>query len=66
ATEHGTDRVSKWNAGAHYGPVLEPFLTRILEIQPEINPLLTPKEDPEEEYIKWSMLHSSNTAHTLL
>ncbi|ESK85814.1 hypothetical protein Moror_2399 [Moniliophthora roreri MCA 2997] len=62
ATEHGTDRVSKWNAGPNYGPVLEPFLTRILEVQPEVNPLLTPKADPEEEHIRWSMLHYSNTA----
>ncbi|KAG7086408.1 hypothetical protein E1B28_002363 [Marasmius oreades] len=61
AGEPGVDRLSPWAVGRHYGPVLEPFLTHILNVKPMINPLLLPHTpDADRPYLKWNMLFASN------
>ncbi|KAL0565226.1 hypothetical protein V5O48_016802 [Marasmius crinis-equi] len=61
AAEPGIDRIDQWAAGAHYGPVLEPFLTHILNTKLLINPLLSPST-PESDlpFLKWNMLFPSS------
>ncbi|KAL0566668.1 hypothetical protein V5O48_015335, partial [Marasmius crinis-equi] len=41
-SEPEIDLISRWAAGDHYGPVLEPFLTHVLNIKVLVNPLLSP------------------------
>ncbi|KAL0070468.1 hypothetical protein AAF712_002300 [Marasmius tenuissimus] len=61
AAEQGMDQISHWSAGAHYGTVLEPFLTQILNVKLQINPLLAPSQpDSDQPFLKWSMLFPSN------
>ncbi|KAJ3728340.1 hypothetical protein C8R42DRAFT_571312, partial [Lentinula raphanica] len=42
------------------GPVLEPFLVRVLNLKPRLNPLIQPHRDPEHDYLKWTMLMPSS------
>ncbi|KAJ3799526.1 hypothetical protein GGU11DRAFT_776743 [Lentinula aff. detonsa] len=58
------DVIDEFAAGAHYGPVLEPFLTHVLHVVPKLNPLIKPAPlepgDPDHDYLKWNMLWGSN------
>ncbi|KAJ8508174.1 hypothetical protein ONZ45_g9513 [Pleurotus djamor] len=64
AAEHEGDRVNPFTVGDHYGPVLEPFLIKVVNAQIIINPLLAPPpDDSDRPYLKWNMLYPS--AYTL-
>ncbi|KAJ7184506.1 hypothetical protein C8R46DRAFT_461921 [Mycena filopes] len=58
------DRVGQFEAGPHYGPVLEPFLIRAVRAHLRLNPLLQPVPDSAAAttppYLKWNMLFPSN------
>ncbi|KAJ7765800.1 hypothetical protein B0H16DRAFT_402625 [Mycena metata] len=57
------DRVGQFQAGPHYGPVLEPFLIRAVRAQTRLNPLLNPVSDngaTPPPFLKWNMLFPSN------
>ncbi|KAF8061720.1 hypothetical protein FPV67DRAFT_293802 [Lyophyllum atratum] len=59
---HVGDRVDPFMAGANYGPVLDPFLVRVVGAQPKLNPLLEPLPDTgaDRPHLKWTMLFESN------
>lgn len=47
------------------GPVLEPFLARVVSAKVRVNPLLAPPADTQEDYLRWNMLfHTSNCYRT--
>ncbi|EIN07959.1 hypothetical protein PUNSTDRAFT_121126 [Punctularia strigosozonata HHB-11173 SS5] len=55
------DRVPRFTPGPNYGPVLEPFVAKVVRAHLELNPLLqapadnhSPDKDPP--YLKWCML----------
>ncbi|KAI9570843.1 hypothetical protein HD554DRAFT_2081670 [Boletus coccyginus] len=51
--------------GPHYGPVLEPFLAKIVGAAIKLNPLLAPPADTQDDYLRWNMLfHTSNCYRT--
>jgi len=58
------DRVGQFEAGPHYGPVLEPFLIRAVHAKVRLNPLIQPVPDSADAtpppYLKWNMLFPSN------
>ncbi|KAI6046682.1 hypothetical protein EDC04DRAFT_2557507 [Pisolithus marmoratus] len=55
------DHMNPFAEGRHYGPVLEPFLARVVGAVIKINPLLAPPGDSHEDYLRWNMLfHTSN------
>ncbi|KAJ7042047.1 hypothetical protein C8F04DRAFT_946570 [Mycena alexandri] len=58
------DRVGQFEAGPHYGPVLEPFLIRAVRAHVRLNPLLHPVPDNAAStpppFLKWNMLFPSN------
>ncbi|KAJ3891342.1 hypothetical protein GG344DRAFT_77027 [Lentinula edodes] len=58
------DVIDEFAAGAHYGPVLQPFLTSVLKVVPKLNPLIKPAplevDDPDHDHLKWNMLWASN------
>ncbi|KAJ7684403.1 hypothetical protein DFH06DRAFT_1155538 [Mycena polygramma] len=58
------DRVGQFEAGPHYGPVLEPFLIRAVRAHVRLNPLILPTSDSTAAtpppYLKWNMLFPSN------
>ncbi|KAJ7272838.1 hypothetical protein C8J57DRAFT_1063277 [Mycena rebaudengoi] len=55
------DRVGRFEAGPHYGPVLEPFLIRAVRAHVILNPLVQPiSEGSTDPYLKWNMLFPSN------
>ncbi|KAJ7778760.1 hypothetical protein DFH07DRAFT_1056151 [Mycena maculata] len=56
------DRVGQFEAGPHYGPVLEPFLIRAVRAHVRLNPLVQPLPDTggPQPYLKWNMLFPSN------
>ncbi|KAJ3967184.1 hypothetical protein EV361DRAFT_512799 [Lentinula raphanica] len=58
------DNIDEFTAGPNYGPVLEPFLVRVLNLKPRLNPLIQPPpvemSDPEHDYLKWTMLMPSS------
>ncbi|KAJ7118960.1 hypothetical protein C8R44DRAFT_878488 [Mycena epipterygia] len=55
------DRVGQFEAGPHYGPVLEPFLVRAVRAHVRLNPLVQPLPDAGgQPYLKWNMLFPSN------
>ncbi|KAF7353823.1 hypothetical protein MVEN_01067900 [Mycena venus] len=57
------DRVGQFEAGPHYGPVLEPFLIRAVHAKVRLNPLIQPTPDSAgapPPYLKWNMLFPSN------
>ncbi|KAF9464578.1 hypothetical protein BDZ94DRAFT_1256068 [Collybia nuda] len=61
ASAHEGDRVDPFMSGDHYGPVLEPFLVRIVGAQIKVNPLLQPVPDEADRpYLKWNMLFPSS------
>ncbi|KAL0563257.1 hypothetical protein V5O48_018817, partial [Marasmius crinis-equi] len=56
AAEPEIDLISRWAAGDHYGPVLEPFSIHVLNIKVLINPLLSPPTpDSDLPFLKWAM-----------
>ncbi|THH18006.1 hypothetical protein EW146_g2937 [Bondarzewia mesenterica] len=57
------DKIDRFAAGSHYGPVLEPLLVKIVNAEISVNPLLKPLSDAEAErvHLKWNMLFSSST-----
>jgi hypothetical protein len=47
------------------GPVLEPFLSKIVGAVIKVNPLLAPPADTQDDYLRWNMLfHTSNCYRT--
>ncbi|KAJ6630239.1 hypothetical protein B0H10DRAFT_1983746 [Mycena sp. CBHHK59/15] len=55
------DRVNPFEAGPHYGPVLEPFLIRAVRAHVRLNPLIHPIPDAGgQPYLKWNMLFRPN------
>jgi hypothetical protein len=47
------------------GPVLEPFLAKIVGATITLNPLLAPPADSQDDYLRWNMLfHTSNCYRT--
>ncbi|KAL4065195.1 hypothetical protein J3A83DRAFT_4100094 [Scleroderma citrinum] len=59
------DRIDPFAEGPHYGPVLEPFLARVVGAVIKVNPLLAPPTDTQEDYLRWNMLfHTSNCYRT--
>ena len=47
------------------GPVLEPFLAKIVGAVIKVNPLLAPPADTQDDYLRWNMLfHTSNCYRT--
>ncbi|KAI9568048.1 hypothetical protein HD554DRAFT_812690 [Boletus coccyginus] len=47
------------------GPVLEPFLAKIVGAAIKLNPLLAPPADTQDDYLRWNMLfHPSNCYRT--
>jgi len=47
------------------GPVLEPFLAKIVGATIKLNPLLAPPADTQDDYLNWNMLfHTSNCYRT--
>ncbi|KAF5349648.1 hypothetical protein D9756_008988 [Leucocoprinus leucothites] len=61
------DRMPKFTAGPHYGPVLDALQLRVVGAILELNPLLTPvpESGPESEkiYLRWNMLMESSLVH---
>ncbi|KAF8414841.1 hypothetical protein L210DRAFT_3433551 [Boletus edulis BED1] len=59
------DRMDPFAEGSHYGPVLEPFLAKIVGATIKLNPLLAPPPDTQDDYLRWNMLfHTSNCYRT--
>ncbi|KIK19558.1 hypothetical protein PISMIDRAFT_107324 [Pisolithus microcarpus 441] len=59
------DHMDPFAEGPHYGPVLEPFLARVVGAIIKINPLLAPPGDSLDDYLRWNMLfHTSNCYRT--
>ncbi|KAG6330046.1 hypothetical protein ID866_9042 [Astraeus odoratus] len=59
------DRMNPFTEGPHYGPVLMPFLAKVVGAVIKINPLLAPPDDSQDDYIRWNMLfHTSNCHRT--
>ncbi|KDQ59741.1 hypothetical protein JAAARDRAFT_46386 [Jaapia argillacea MUCL 33604] len=56
----GSSNISRFATGRNYGPVLTPFLTKIVKANIQVNPLIGVREDSTKEYIKWNMLFPSN------
>ncbi|RDB19462.1 hypothetical protein Hypma_013683 [Hypsizygus marmoreus] len=55
------DRVDPFTAGPSYGPVLEPFLVRVVGAHLKVNPLIEPlPESGDRPHLKWNMLFQSN------
>lgn len=47
------------------GPVLEPFLVKVVGAAIKLNPLLAPPSDTQDDYLRWNMLfHTSNCYRT--
>jgi len=60
-----TDRMDPFAEGPHYGPVLEPFLVKVVGAIVRLNPLLAPPPDTQDDYLRWNMLfHTSNCYRT--
>lgn len=51
------DRFDKFAEEPSYGPVLEPFLTKVVKAKLQVNPLLQPPpDDLATPFLKWNML----------
>lgn len=60
-----SDRMPKFTAGPHYGPVLPAFLVHRLKVIIDLNPILLPMtDDMEREYLKWDIRHRTNTVQS--
>ncbi|KIY68775.1 hypothetical protein CYLTODRAFT_443125 [Cylindrobasidium torrendii FP15055 ss-10] len=60
-----SDRMPKFTAGPHYGPVLPAFLVHRLQVIIDLNPILMPMtDDMEREYLKWDIRHRTNTVQS--
>ncbi|KAF9557175.1 hypothetical protein CPC08DRAFT_640590 [Agrocybe pediades] len=61
--QQNADRMPIFSTGPHYGPVLEPFIVRALQIELKLNPLISPPgDDPSAHaYLKWNMLFPTST-----
>ncbi|TFK34908.1 hypothetical protein BDQ12DRAFT_334942 [Crucibulum laeve] len=58
------DRIDHFSTGDHYGPVLEPFLARVVRADVRINPLLQPPDESSDSpFLEWNMLFPSNNVH---
>ncbi|KAL0947673.1 hypothetical protein HGRIS_013761 [Hohenbuehelia grisea] len=54
------DRMDRFATGEHYGPVLEPFLVKVVKADVQVNALLGPQPDDDKAaYLKWNMLFPS-------
>ncbi|KAF9228813.1 hypothetical protein BS17DRAFT_690780 [Gyrodon lividus] len=59
------DRMDPFAEGPHYGPVLEPFVAKVVGAAIKLNPLLAPPTDSQEDYLRWNMLfHTSDCYRT--
>ncbi|KAN0075523.1 hypothetical protein V8E55_011546 [Tylopilus felleus] len=62
---NNADRMGPFAEGPHYGPVLEPFLAKIVGACIKLNPLLAPPSDTQDDYLRWNMLfHTGNCYRT--
>ncbi|EGN96371.1 hypothetical protein SERLA73DRAFT_186098 [Serpula lacrymans var. lacrymans S7.3] len=57
------DRMNPFAEGPHYGPVLEPFLVRVVRANVKINPLLAPPNDATDDYLQWNMVFGTSNCH---
>ncbi|KAG2124504.1 hypothetical protein BD769DRAFT_1358855 [Suillus cothurnatus] len=57
------DRMDHFAEGPHYGPVLEPFLVRVVSATIRINPLLSPPTDLREDYLRWNMIFPTSACY---
>ncbi|KAL9714682.1 hypothetical protein Ac2012v2_001341 [Leucoagaricus gongylophorus] len=61
------DRMPRFTAGSHYGPVLTALQLQVVCETLELNPLITPVPDsgPESDkiYLQWNMLRESSLVH---
>lgn len=55
----GSTLISRFAVGRHYGPILTPFIARVVEARIELNPILLPPGDDAEDYLTWNMLFDS-------
>ncbi|KAF8968274.1 hypothetical protein BDZ97DRAFT_1799648 [Flammula alnicola] len=57
------DRMGPFTQGNHYGPVLDPFLVKVVKAQVAINPLIQPlpEDGPEQKHLNWNMLFPTST-----
>ncbi|KAF8555456.1 hypothetical protein OG21DRAFT_905409 [Imleria badia] len=61
--KHNTDRMDPFAEGPHYGPVLEPFLAKIVGAVIKLNPLLAPPHDTQDDYLRWNMLFRTSNCY---
>ncbi|KAH7928142.1 hypothetical protein BV22DRAFT_1005430 [Leucogyrophana mollusca] len=57
------DRMSPFAEGPSYGPVLEPFLAKVVGAHIRINPLLAPPTDATDDYLRWNMIFSTSNCY---
>ncbi|CAA7260858.1 unnamed protein product [Cyclocybe aegerita] len=62
------DRMDPFAEGSHYGPVLEPFLVKVVGAQVKINPLLQPlpEDGSDQVHLKWNMIFPTSTVQRSL
>ncbi|KAF8162790.1 hypothetical protein B0H34DRAFT_671943 [Crassisporium funariophilum] len=58
-----SDRMDPFTEGNHYGPVLDPFLVRVVRATVKINPLIQPlpEDGSDQTHLKWNMLFPTST-----
>ncbi|TFK45614.1 hypothetical protein OE88DRAFT_1715314 [Heliocybe sulcata] len=55
----GSTVIARFAVGKHYGPVLTPFIAKVVEARVELNPLLQPPGDDADDFLNWNMLFDS-------
>ncbi|KZT24005.1 hypothetical protein NEOLEDRAFT_1116840 [Neolentinus lepideus HHB14362 ss-1] len=55
----GSTVIARFAVGRHYGPVLTPFIARVVDARIELNPLLQPRADDSNDFLTWNMLFDS-------
>ncbi|KAF9233209.1 hypothetical protein BU15DRAFT_22553, partial [Melanogaster broomeanus] len=59
------DRIDPFAEGPHYGPVLEPFVAKVVNAAVMLNPILTAPTDTQEDYLRWNMLFHTSDCHRI-
>ncbi|KAH7911895.1 hypothetical protein BJ138DRAFT_1149533 [Hygrophoropsis aurantiaca] len=57
------DRMGPFVEGPHYGPVLEPFLAKVVGAHIRVNPLLSPPSESADDYLRWNMIFNTNNCY---
>ncbi|KAF8839874.1 hypothetical protein BDN67DRAFT_707349 [Paxillus ammoniavirescens] len=57
------DRMDPFAEGPHYGPVLQPFVAKVLGAAVRLNPLLAPPADNQDDYLRWNMLFDTGNCY---